>query len=104
MMAAWNRDRMTNPYESPPDTAIRSPQGAWRKRFRWLCLGSLIVAVVTYVGGNVLELWMTRDASRAFILIRALIALIGLSSMAATGLFGIGWAVAPRPVLRRSTI
>jgi hypothetical protein len=89
-----------NPYASPPIAATKKPRGTWRARFRRLCLWSLAAFAICFVAGETLELQMPRnefDASPLFLIVRGFIAFGELSGLTATGLFGVGWALSPRP-------
>jgi hypothetical protein len=89
-----------NPYEVPQDPAEVSrdsaTRGRWRLRCKWLCLGSLALALVLLVISSAVAPLRTESASAAFLLFDGLLALGELGSFAVAGLAAIGWAILPR--------
>jgi hypothetical protein len=91
--------RVVNPYESPPAPAP-AHRGFWRARFRWLGIRSVIIAVASFTASHVIEAAAPDSFYdyAVFLIVRGLVALIALTSMTTTGLFGIGWILSPRSV------
>ncbi len=85
---------VVNPYQSPQTFQPRRG----RRRFKWLCLISLVFAGLGIVAGIAISPWRNDDASPLLLIFDGLLALGELLAFTLAAIGGVGWVVSPRPV------
>ena len=74
------------------------PAGRWRRRWKYACVGLLVLSFVMDRLGWAFEAALPEFKGQSwFLIVRGLIALGCLSSFTLAGLSGVGWVLSPRP-------